>query len=78
MACADDQVVERGGEGNGECQWLPDGTQVLELAHDGTLTLIRGAQKEWDLLKFMGESPGGPGVKRLGSFIMVAWVQSLI
>ena len=67
-ACAFDQVVERGVGGTSECQWLQDDTQVLELAHDGTLTLIRGAQEEWDLLKFMGESPGGPEVKKTWQF----------
>ena len=67
-ACAVDQVVERGVEGNSEWQWLRVDTQVLELAHDGTLTLIQGAQEEWDLLKFTGESPGGPGVKKTQQF----------
>lgn len=57
-----------GVEGNSECQWLQDDTPVLELAHNGTLTLIRGAQEEWDLWKFMGESPGGPGVKKTRQF----------
>ena len=67
-ACAVGQAVERGVQGNSECQWLQDDTQVLELAHGGTLTLIQGAQEEWDLLKFMGQSPGGPGVKKTWQF----------
>ena len=36
------------------------------------------AQDERGFLKFTGEFPGGPVLRRLRAFTVVAWVQSLI